>query len=254
MGIFGPFDCAYCGRHFHGLSWAIKGRKVVCGICHDKFTKDMPESKWQKMTARQLKEYYAEKDRLDAQSECSYCGRTFDESDVYKFVLKDSGKICYRCAESMRITNPVYYTDEYDSGAGEVKPVQDDPILSLTLEEIPDAIKAAEKERGRRLQLYGDRHAVFIVDDVTRSYDSEEETHIVWGRMLLGKINAGDTVFVRHREGEYRLKTEKLELRKYNEKATALTEGHDGGLHIKGDVSFVYSGDIITADRGEKCQ
>ena len=248
MGIFGPFKCAYCGRTFRGISWKIKNGKVICGQCHDMLSKDRPRDEWRRMTITQIREYYNEKARLEAQSACSYCKKAFDSSDIYKIVLKDKSQICYKCAESLRAAYGVFCTEE-KKGYDEFVPAFDDPLKELTLEDLPAAFRAAEEERRKRQERYGIHKGVFVVDDVARIYDKEEsERHVIWGRQVLGSIAVGEVLCVKRREMPFYITVSKLMLPNYNEKAKALSEGHDGGIETPDDVSFIYPGDVLIAD------
>ena len=249
MGLFGPFTCANCGRTFRGISWDIKNGKVVCGECYDELSKESPYEEWKKKTMTQLREERSEKARLEAQSACSYCGKTFDMWDIYKLVLKDKSQICYECMEKLRVGFPVFCTEEKKSSTGEFVPAFDDPLKELTLADIPAAMTFAEEERTRRLKKYGAHKGVFVVDDVVRSKDQNgQELHTIWGRQVLGSVIGGDVLCVRRREMPYFIEVSKVVQQKFNDKAKSLNEGHDGGLEVPGDVSFIYPGDILTAD------
>ena len=248
MGVFGPIKCAYCGRTFRGLRWNIKNGKVVCSQCYDRLNKDRPYDEWRRMTITQIREYYSEKTRLDAQSACSYCKRPFDSSDIYKIVLKDKSQICYKCSESLRVAFRVFCTEE-KKGYDEFVPAFDDPLKELGLDDLPAAFSFAEEERRIRQEKYGSHKGVFVVDDVARIYDKEEsERHVIWGRQILGSIGPGEVLCVKRREMPYYITVSRLLLPKYNEKAKILSEGHDGGIEVPDDVSFVYPGDVLTAD------
>ena len=250
MGLLGPFKCAFCGKEFRGLRWSIKIGKEVCGGCYDKLHKEFSGNKWQRMTITQIREHFAEKDRLEAQKECSFCGRRFDDSDIYKTILKDKSLICYKCTESMRLVKPVLNTVKYKNDEGYTD-VSEDPVKELTIEDIPWVQKEAAEERERRTALYGDHKAVFVVDDVTR-YFKEPDAHQVFGRVVLGRIDTGDTLCVKRREGVYRKVVTWIDPLEYNKKAKSLSEGHDGNLMILGDVTFIYPGDVLTVEHSKE--
>ena len=248
MGAFGPFKCAYCGRTFRGLSWKIKNGKVVCGQCCGMFKKDWPYDEWRKLSITQIREHYDEKARLDSQTTCSYCGKPFDSSDIYKIVLKDKSQICYKCAEGLRVAFRVFCTEE-KKGYDEFVPAFDDPLAELTLDDLPAAFGFAEEERRIRQERYGMHNGVFVVDDVARIKDKDgSERHVIWGRQVLGSTAPGEVLCVKRREMPYYITVSKLLFPKYNEKAKILSEGHDGGLEVPDDVSFVYSGDALISD------
>ena len=250
MGIFGPFKCAYCGRTFKGLSWDIKNGKVVCGKCYDELSKLKPYNEWHKMTITQIKEFTEEKARLVAQKECSYCGKPFDASDICKLVLKDKSQICSSCVEKLRMGFRVFCTEEKQSDTGQFVPAFDDPITELTLSDLPSAMEFAEAEHKARLEKYGDCKSVFIVDDVIRIKDRNDiQQHIIWGRQVLGSTGRGDVLCIKRREMPYYISVSDLKLPKYNEKAERLLEGHDGGLEVPEDVSFIYPGDILIIEK-----
>ena len=117
----------------------------------------------------------------------------------------------------------------------------------MTLQELEEAKKEAEAERERRTAEYGEHKAVFIVDDVTR-YFKEAGAHQLWGRVLLGRIDKGDMLCVKRREGNYHVEVTWIDPLEYNKKSEYLSEGHPGALMLLGDVSFIYPGDIITVE------
>ena len=241
------FKCALCGNECRGLRWDIKNEKKVCSECRRRLDKEMPYAEWHKLNITQIREYFAEKERIDSQECCSFCGKKFDESDVYKTVLKDKAVLCGKCTESMRIVKPVRISVQ-DDGDGGFKDAADDPLPELTLDDVPWVQKEAAEERERRVAKYGSHKAVFVVDDVTKYY-KEEDAHQVYGRVVLGRIDKGDTLMVRRREGAYRKIVTWIDPLEYNKKASCLSEGHEGNLMILGDVSFIYPGDILTVEK-----
>ena len=150
------------------MRWTVKYGKEICGQCHDRLEKEMPYDKWHRMNITQIRQYCKEKERIAAQKECSFCGRAFDKSDIYKTVLKDNSLICYKCTESMRLAKPVLLTSAYHSISGQFEDTFSDPIKELTIDDVPWAQKDAAEERERRIAKYGDHKGVFIVDDVTK--------------------------------------------------------------------------------------
>ena len=237
MGLLGPFKCAFCGNEYRGLRWSIKNGKEVCGRCYDKLNKEFSGNKWQRMTITQIREHFAEEERLAAQKECSFCGRRFDDSDIYKTILKDKSLICYKCTESMRLVKPVLNSA--------------DLLKELTIEDIPWVQKEAAEERDRRTAQYGSHKAVFIVDDVIR-YFKEPDAHQVFGRVALGRIDIDDVLCVKRREGVYRKVVTWIDTPEYNKKAKSLLEGHEGALMILGDVTFIYPGDVLTVEHSKE--
>ena len=250
MGIFGPFTCAYCGNIFRGLKWSVKGGKCVCGQCYDKFSKDRPYEEWKKSTIAQIKAYYEDKQQVAAQGECAFCGHVFDASDIYTYVLKDRKKICYGCAEKVRIVCPVYCTEDYDTAKYEYVPAVEDPLEKLELKELFGVLQNADAERKKRAEQYGSHKAVFIVDDVMRYNKAPDkaEAHRIFGRAVLGRIDPGDRVCVQRREGPRFIDVTSVDCQEYNKKAKSLSEGHDGALAVSGDVSFIYPGDVLTVN------
>ena len=247
MGIFGPFTCAYCGREHKVLTWPIKGGRSVCGKCYELLTKEMSGSKWQHMTIDQIRSYMADRDPSKAEGNCPLCGKPFTVQGPYTFRLGDKSRICSSCAESVRIVSPVFCTMKTGSNY-EPEEAAVDPLAELTLKDIPLLQEKAEGERAARREKYGAHKGVFVVDDVTR-YFEEKDAHRIWGRTVLGKIEKDDIITVRRREGDYSRVVTWVDPLKYNEKSKSLSEGHCGALMVLGDVSFIYPGDVLFADR-----
>ena len=246
MGIFGPYKCAYCGRTFRGFNWRIKNGRDICGDCKDILNKEMPYEKWHKMGITQIRAYFKEKERLEAQKECSLCGRPFGAADLYKFVLKDGAQICYSCGESVRIVRPVFCTEEYDSLKEKYSFASDDPLKEMTLDDVKAAQLEADTERRGRQDKFGPCKGAFIVDDVIRvPGEKDREVHRIWGRCVLGSASANSLAKVVRREKPYFIQIDKVEPLEYNKKAQVLSEGHGGALVASDDVSFIYPGDVL---------
>ena len=243
----GTFKCDLCRNECRGRRWPVKGSKKVCEDCRKRLDKDMEYSEWRLLGITQLREHLSERDLIDSHKTCSFCGERLSASDAHRTALKDKSVLCGKCVDSMRLAKPVFVTVERGSGY-EYKDVADDPLPELTLEDVPWVQKEAAEERERRIAQYGDHKAVFIVDDVTR-YKKADDAHQVFGRVVLGRIDKGDTLRIKRREGEYRKIVTWIDPLEYNKKAGYLSEGHDGNLMILGDVSFIYPGDVLTVEK-----
>ncbi len=66
---------------------------------------------------------------------------------------------------------------------------------------------------------------------------------------MLGRIDKGDTLRVKRREGEYRKVVDKINPPEYLKKSPYLPEGHEGNLMVSGDVSYIYPGDVLVVER-----
>ena len=242
-----PYKCAVCGSDAPGRRYRIKGSKYICRDCRTKLDKDLSSGEWSRMNAAELKEFLSDKERLSMQKTCSFCGKDISADDMHKILLKDRSVLCGNCAGSMRIVRPVFNTVKSD-GSGGYEPAADDPLKELTLEDVPWVQKEAAEERERRIARYGAHKAVFVVDDVTR-YEDEDDAHEIYGTAVLGCIEKGDTLHIKRREGEYSKVVERIDPLEYDKKAVSLTEGSEGNLLVKGDVSFIYPGDVLTTER-----
>lgn len=247
MRMIGSFKCAVCGNEASGQRFSIKGSKHICLDCRKKLDKYMSYVEWNRLSAAEIKKFLSDHNRLETQQACSFCGDKLSAKDPYKALLKDKSVLCGKCAEGMRIVKPVYLTVKSNGGYG-YEPAADDPIMELTIEDVPWVQKDAAEERERRLAKYGDHKAVFVVDDVTK-FMKEDDTHEIYGRVMLGRIDKGDTLRVKRREGEYRKVVNKINKPEYNKKTSYLTEGHEGNLMVSGDVSFIYPGDVLVVER-----
>ena len=247
MGRSNPFKCALCGNETVGRRFGIKGSRYICLDCRKKLDKYMPYLEWSKKSSSELKKYLSEKELIASQKTCSFCGGRIDPDDAGNMVLKDKSVICAGCVESMRLAKPVFVTVERGPGY-EYKEAADDPVPELTLEDVPWVQKEAAEERERRVAKYGSHKAVFIVDDVTK-YQKAEDSHQIYGRVVLGRIDKGDTLRVHRREGEYRRVVAWIDPQEFNKKAKYLSEGYDGNLMVQGDVSFIYPGDVLTVEK-----
>ena len=247
MGRTVPNKCALCGSDAPGRRWRVKGSKYICKECHDRLNVEIGYVKWSNMNFTEIKNYLSDKDRLSTQKTCSFCGQKLSGNDLFRKLLKDKSVLCGKCAESMRIVRPVFLTVKSDGGYG-YETAADDPMKELTLEDVPWVQKEAAEERERRVAKYGNHKAVFVVDDVTK-YKKEEDTHEIYGRVMLGRIDKGDTLRVKRREGEYRKVVDKINPPEYLKKSPYLPEGHEGNLMVSGDVSFIYPGDVLVVER-----
>ena len=243
----GVFKCDLCGNESRGQRWSVRGSKKVCEKCRKKIDKEMKYSEWRLLSITQIKNHLAEKELIASHKTCSFCGGRIDPDSAGNMVLKDKSVICVKCVDSMRLAKPVYVTVEQGYGY-EYKEAADDPLPKLSLEDVPWIMKEAAEERDRRVEKYGRHKAVFIVDDVTR-YQKAEDSHQIYGRVVLGRIDKGDTLRVKRREGEYRRVVSWIDPQEFNKKAVYLSEGYDGNLMVQGDVSFIYPGDVLTVER-----
>ena len=243
----GVFKCDLCGNVCRGHRWSVKGSKKVCEQCRKKLDKVMKYSEWRLLSITQIKKILAEKELIASQKTCSFCGGRIDPDDAGNMVLKDKSVLCGKCVDSMRLAKPVFVTVERGAGY-EYKEAAEDPVPELTLEDVPWVQKEAAEERERRVEKYGSHKAVFIVDDVTR-YQKAEDSHQIYGRVVLGRIDKGDTLRVKRSEGEYRRIVSWIDPQEFNKKAKYLSEGYDGNLMVQGDVSFIYPGDVLTVEK-----
>ena len=243
----GVFKCALCGTECRGRRWTVKGGKKICAECSKKLDKEWKYSEWSKMSISRIKTFFDEKELIASHGTCSFCGGRIDPDSANNMVLSDKSVICGSCVESMRLAKPVFVTVEHGPGY-EYKEAADDPMPELTLQDVPWVQKEAAEERERRIEKYGSHKAVFVVDDVTK-YQKADDAHQIYGRVVLGRIDKGDTLRVRRREGEYRKVVDWIDPQEFNKKARYLSEGYDGNLMVQGDVSFIYPGDVLTVEK-----